>query len=82
MSVWPVAREGDEGGELLAWSRRRLGLGFDPRHRFDSRMVRRVRGFQLSAGIPSTGWLDEETLSAMGWTQTDHNAPRTPVKGS
>ena len=68
-SVFPVAVPGDEG-PVVRFAQEVLGV-VPADARFDQRTLARVRGFQLSHGLPSSGALDVDTLHALGWSETE-----------
>ena len=42
---------------------------------FDNHTVAAVRGFQVGAGLPASGWVDEDTARALGSREQDRLTP-------
>jgi murein L,D-transpeptidase YcbB/YkuD len=42
---------------------------------FDNHTIAAVRGFQVGAGIPASGWVDEDTARALGPREQDRLLP-------
>ncbi len=66
-AVYPIARQGDSGMEVICFAKRLLGI-VPASDTYCAALAARVRGWQLARGLPVNGTLDEETLSSMGWS--------------